>query len=99
MATNEPVLLPPDHRVALNLDLGVGIGERADGDQRAAGEVVAQNLAADLGEAVAVAHVGDEHGHLHHVIELAAAFSSVAPSSLKICRTWPSKSPASDLPL
>src|SRR5262245_23239966 len=26
----------------------------------------------DLGDAVAVAHVGDEHGHLHHVAELAA---------------------------
>src|SRR5262249_13006087 len=38
----------------------------------AAGEIVAEYFPPDLGEAVAVAHVGDEHRHLHHVAELAA---------------------------
>jgi hypothetical protein len=42
------------------------------GNQRAAGEIVAEYLPSKLGQAVAVAHVGDEHCHLHHVAELAA---------------------------
>src|SRR3954468_14172542 len=71
--TMTAVTLPaPDHGYALNLDLGVGIGQAGDGDESASGEIVAEYLPADLGHPVAVAHVGDEHGHLHHVAELAA---------------------------
>jgi hypothetical protein len=33
------------------------------------------------------------------LLSLPPAFCSVASMSLKICRTWPSKSPASDLPV
>ncbi|MGZ3296419.1 MAG: hypothetical protein ACXU9D_24505, partial [Xanthobacteraceae bacterium] len=33
-----------DHGNALNLDLGVGIGQSGDGDQSAAGEIVAEYL-------------------------------------------------------
>src|SRR5262245_49709412 len=36
------------------------------------GKFVAEYFPPDLGEAVAVAHVGDEHRHLHHVAELSA---------------------------
>src|SRR6516165_11936631 len=93
-----PQLLAADDGVALNFDLGFGNGQGGDGDERAAGEIVAEYFPSDLGEAVAVAHVGDEHCHLHHIAELAAGFSSVALMSLKICRTCPSRSPASDLP-
>src|SRR3954468_442551 len=64
----------PDHGHALNLDLGVGIGQAGDGDESASWEIVAEYLPADLGQPIAVAHVGDEHGHLHHVAELAARF-------------------------
>src|SRR5262249_26608524 len=65
-------LLAADDGVALNFDLGFGYGQGGGGDEGAAGEIVAEYFASDLGEAVAVAHVGDEHGHLHHVAELAA---------------------------
>src|SRR5215831_2660436 len=67
-----PQLLAADDGVALNFDLGLGYGQGGDGDEGAAGEIVAEYFAPDLGEAIAVAHVGDEHGHLHHVAELAA---------------------------
>jgi len=50
------------------------------------GKIVAEYLPADLGEAIAVAHVGDEHRHLHHVAELATGFFEGGISSLKICR-------------
>jgi hypothetical protein len=66
------VLLASDDSVALNFDLGLGNGQRGDGDKGVAGEIVAKYFPPDLGEAVAVAHVGDEHGHLHHVAQLAA---------------------------
>ena len=48
------------------------MAKAVDGDEGAAGEIVAEYFPPDLGKAVAVAHVGDEHGHLHHVAELAA---------------------------
>src|SRR5213080_337325 len=65
-------LLAVDDGVALNFDLGVGNGQGGDGDESAAGKIVAEYLPSDLSEAVAIAHVGDERGHLHHVAELAA---------------------------
>jgi hypothetical protein len=49
-------------------------GKAGDGDESASGEIVAEYLPADLGQPIAVAHVGDEHGHLHHIGELAARF-------------------------
>ena len=61
-----------NHRISLDLDLGVGNRQRRNGDQSAAREVIAEYFPADLGEAIAVTHVGDEYGHLHHVAELTA---------------------------
>src|SRR5262249_16500667 len=67
-----PQLLAADDGVALDFDLGFGNGQGGDGDEGAAGEIVAEYFAPELREAIAVAHVGDEHRHLHHVAELAA---------------------------
>src|SRR5262245_28421306 len=61
-----------DHRVALYFDLGVRIGQGRDRNERTAWEIVPEYLPADLREAITIANVGDEHGHLHHVAQLAA---------------------------
>src|SRR5262249_28146924 len=47
-------------------------------DQRAGREIVAEDFATQLGEAVAEPRVGDEHGHRHHVGEAGTGFSERA---------------------
>jgi hypothetical protein len=64
--------LAANHRISLDLDLGVRNRQRSNGDQSAAGEVITKHFSADLREAIPVTHVRDEYGHLHHVTELAA---------------------------
>ena len=59
---------------ALHFDQQFRAGEAGDGDQGAGREVVAEDLAAQLGEAVAEPRVGDEHGHRDHVGQLGAGF-------------------------
>src|SRR5215510_10585122 len=65
-------LLASDDRVALNLDLRGGIGQRRHRDERAPRKIVAEDLSANLREPIAITNVGDEHGHLNHVTELAS---------------------------
>ena len=65
-------LLAADNGVTLNFNFGLGYGQGGHGDEGAAGEIVAEYFPPELGKAVTVAHIGDEHGHLHHVAELAA---------------------------
>src|SRR6516162_1018559 len=65
-------LLAADDGVTLNFDFGLGYGQGGHGDEGAAGKIVAEYFPPELGKAITVAHVGDEHGHLHHVAELAA---------------------------
>ena len=43
--------LAANHRISLDLDLGVGNRQRRNGDQSAAREVIAEYFPADLGEA------------------------------------------------
>src|ERR1700722_13821097 len=66
------LLFAADHRIALYFELGLRDGQRGDRDESAAGEIVAEYLTADLRDAIAIANVRDEHGHLNHVTELAA---------------------------
>src|SRR5262245_20006232 len=68
------VLLASNDRVALNLDLGVGVRQRRDRNERTAREIVAEYLSANFGEPIAIANVSNEHGHLNHVTELASRF-------------------------
>src|ERR1700730_16342936 len=65
-------LFASDHGIALDFDLGIGIGQGRNGDESAAGKIIAEYFPADLREAIAVTNVGDEYGHLHHVAKLAA---------------------------
>jgi hypothetical protein len=65
-------LLAADDGVTLNFDFGLGYSQGGHGDEGAAGEIVAEYFPPELGKAITVAHIGDEHGHLHHVAELAA---------------------------
>src|SRR5262249_34375135 len=75
----EPKLLqaarsfPADHGDALNLEQNAGAGEASHGDQRAAGKALLEDLLADIGQSIAVAHVAAEHGHGDHVLQPAAA--------------------------
>src|SRR5580704_970601 len=61
-----------DHRIPLYFDLSVRDGQRGDGDESAAREIVAEYLPADLREAIAVANVRNEYRHLNDITELAA---------------------------
>src|SRR5215510_11471105 len=61
-----------DHRISLDLNLGVRNRQRSNGDQSTAREVIAKHFSADLREAITVTHVCDEYRHLHHVTDLAA---------------------------
>jgi hypothetical protein len=87
-------LFAADHRIALDLDLGIGICQGGDGDHGAAWKVVAEDFFADLSEPLAVANVGDEHGHLHEVRERASrlaqdrveAFEDLACLTLEVVR-------------
>src|ERR1700728_180228 len=54
---------------ALDFDEHAGMREPGYGDERARGEIVAEDVAADFGEVRAAADIGDEHGHRHHVGE------------------------------
>ena len=72
-------LLAADNGVTLNFDFGLGYGQGGHGDEGAAGKIVAEYFPPELRKTIAVAHIGDEHGHLHHVAELAAGNSSAAP--------------------
>ena len=65
-------LLAADNGVTLNFDFGLGYGQGGHGDEGAAGKIVAEYFPPELRKTIAVAHIGDEHGHLHHVAELAA---------------------------
>src|SRR4030095_2649601 len=65
-------LLASNDGVALNFDLCVGVGQRRDRDERAPREIVAKYFSANLREPIAITNVGDEHGHLNHVAELAS---------------------------
>src|SRR6266568_2050383 len=65
-------LFASDHRIALDFDLGIRTGQRRDGDESAAREIVTEHLPADLREPIAITNVGNEYGHLNHVAELAA---------------------------
>jgi hypothetical protein len=69
-----PALFAADDGVALNFNFGLGYGQGGHGNQGAAGEIVAEYFPPELGKAITVAHIRDEHGHLHHVAELAAGF-------------------------
>ena len=62
----------PYHGDPLNLDEHLRAGETGDGDQRTRRKIVAESLLPQLGEPVAVASVGDEHRHRHHIGEAAA---------------------------
>src|SRR5262249_19521626 len=93
-----PQLLAADDGVTLNFDLRFGNGQGGDGDEGAAGEIVAEYFASDLGEAIAVGTSVMNTVICTMSLSLPPAFSSVALMSLKICRTCPSRSPASDLP-
>jgi hypothetical protein len=55
----------------LYFDLSLRNSERGDCDESAAREIVAEYLPADLREAIAVANVRNEYGHLNHITELA----------------------------
>src|SRR5438067_969378 len=66
--SNPPGFLSDDGD-ALHLDEHFGARQAGDGDQRARRIVVAEDLAAELREAVAEPRIGDEHGHRHHVRE------------------------------
>ena len=61
-----------NHRDALHLDEQVRAREARDGDQGARREIVTEDLAAQLREAVAQPRIGDEDGHRHHIGEPAA---------------------------
>ena len=56
----------------LYLDEQARLRQAGHRDERTRGEIVAEDLAADLGEAVAIARIGDEDRHRHHVLERAA---------------------------
>src|SRR5438046_1779427 len=56
----------------LDLDEEFRAREPGAGDQRARREIVAEDLAAQFGKAVAEAGVGDKDGHRHHVLEAGA---------------------------
>src|ERR1700757_2489389 len=58
---------------SLDLDEHLRAGEAGDGDQRAGWEIVGENFLPQLGEPVAVASVGDEDRHRHHIGEPAAS--------------------------
>jgi hypothetical protein len=75
--------LPANHRISLDLDLGVRNRQRRNGDQSAAREVITEYFSADLREAITVTHVRDEYGHLHHVTELATRLLQGAIQVLK----------------
>ena len=55
---------------ALHFDQHSRPGQAGDRDQGAGREIVAEDFAAQLGEAVAQPGVGDEHGHRDHVGQL-----------------------------
>src|SRR5690242_14361452 len=62
----------PNYSDALNLDEHFRAGETGDGDQRARREIVAEDFFPQLSKPVAVARIGDEHGHRDHIGEAAA---------------------------
>src|SRR5260370_5717053 len=62
----------PYYGGSLNLDEHLRAGETGARNQRARRKIVAENFLPQFGEAIAVASVGDEHRHRHHIGEAAA---------------------------
>ena len=60
------------HRDPLHLDHHLRLGEALDGDRGARREILAEQLAAQLGHAGGMARIDQEHRHGHHVGELGA---------------------------
>src|SRR5205814_3181681 len=68
-----------DDRDALYLDEHFRARQAGDGDQRARGIIVAEDLAAQLRETVAEPRIGDEDGHRHDVGQAPARLLERAP--------------------
>src|SRR5262245_27020499 len=79
----ELTLFASDHRIALYFDLSLRNSECGHCDESATWEIVAEYLPADLREAIAVANVRNEYGHLNHITELAACFLESAVEVLE----------------
>src|SRR6516225_6917079 len=77
------ISLTANHRISLDLNFGVRNRQRSNGDESAAREVITEYFSADLRETIAVTHVRDENGHLHHVTELATRLLQSAIQVLK----------------
>src|SRR5262245_40377445 len=71
-AAREPAEELLRDRDALHLDHHFGLREALHGDGGAGGEILAEQLGAQLGHARGVAGVDEEHRHGHHVGELGA---------------------------
>ena len=64
--TRTPLILGDDAN-PLNFHKQLGAREPGNGDQCTRRKVIAQDFLAQLGEAIAIARIGDEDGHRHHI--------------------------------